>query len=81
MLLGYFSGKVNKDNIFTLTIWNECLHKINICDGIRVVNVATSTNLAVKSTMFPHHNIHKFSTSTDYCLVVAEVRERLGVSK
>jgi hypothetical protein len=28
--------------------------------GVRVANFATSNNLTVKSTMFPHHNIHKY---------------------
>jgi hypothetical protein len=33
---------------------------------LRLVNLVTSKNLTVKSTTFPHHNIHKFiSTSTD----------------
>jgi hypothetical protein len=35
-------------------------------NGVRVVNFATSKNLTVKSTMFPHRNIHKFTwTSPD----------------
>jgi hypothetical protein len=33
---------------------------------LRVVNFTTSKNLIVKSTMFPHHNIHKYAwTSPD----------------
>ncbi|PNF31948.1 hypothetical protein B7P43_G07946, partial [Cryptotermes secundus] len=35
------------------------LHEINNDNGVRVVNFATSKNLTVKSTMFPHRNIHK----------------------
>jgi hypothetical protein len=35
-------------------------------NGVRIVNVATSNNLVVKSTMFPHRNIHKYTwTSPD----------------
>jgi hypothetical protein len=35
-------------------------------NGVRVVNFATSKNLVVKSTMFPHRNIHKYTwTSPD----------------
>jgi hypothetical protein len=35
-------------------------------NGIRVVNFATTKNLTVKSTMFPHRNIHKYTwTSPD----------------
>jgi hypothetical protein len=34
--------------------------------GVRVVNFATSKNQTVKSTMFVHHSIHKFTwTSPD----------------
>jgi hypothetical protein len=40
---------------------NESLHEINNDNGVRVVNFATSKNLTVKSTMFLHHNIHKFT--------------------
>jgi hypothetical protein len=42
------------------------LHEIINDNGVRVVNFATSKNLAVKSTMFPRRNIHKFTwTSPD----------------
>jgi hypothetical protein len=34
-------------------------------NGVRVVNFATSKNLTVKSTMFPHRNIHKFTWDQD----------------
>ena len=35
-------------------------------NGVRLVNFTTSKNLVVKSTMFPHHNIHKYTwTSPD----------------
>ena len=33
--------------------------RIAMIMGVRVVNVATSKNLVVKSTMFPHRDIHK----------------------
>jgi hypothetical protein len=29
-----------------------------------VINFVTSNNLAVKSTTFPHHNVHKFTWTT-----------------
>jgi hypothetical protein len=41
-------------------------HKISNDNGVRVVNFATSINLTVKSAVFPHRNIHKFTrTSPD----------------
>jgi len=39
---------------------------VSIKIGVRLVNFATSKNLVVKSTMFPHRNIHKYTwTSPD----------------
>jgi endonuclease/exonuclease/phosphatase family metal-dependent hydrolase len=41
-------------------------HEINNDSGDRVVLFAASKNFIVKSTMFPHRNIHKFTwTSPD----------------
>ena len=49
-----------------LTVGNESLHQDNIDNGIRIVKFATSKNLVVKSTMFLHQNIHKYTwTSPD----------------
>jgi hypothetical protein len=48
------------------SIGNDSLHEISNDNGVRVVNFATSKNLIVKSTMFPHRNIHKVTwTSPD----------------
>jgi hypothetical protein len=49
------------ENIFKLIIRNQSLHQDSNDNGVRVVNCATSKNLLVKSTMFPHHNIHKYN--------------------
>jgi hypothetical protein len=66
ILLGDFSAKVGREDVFKPTIGNESLHKISNDKGIRVVNFATSENLTVKSTMFPYYNIHKYTwTSPD----------------
>jgi hypothetical protein len=40
---------------------NETLHKIGNDNTVRVVNFATSKNIIIKSAMFPHRNIHKFT--------------------
>jgi len=49
------------ENIFKPTIGNESLHQDSNDNGVRIVNSATSKNLVVKSTMFPHGNIHKYT--------------------
>jgi hypothetical protein len=66
ILLGDFNAKVGREDIFKPTIGNESLHEISNDNGVRVVNLATSKNHPVKSTMFPHRNIHKVTwTSPD----------------
>jgi endonuclease/exonuclease/phosphatase family metal-dependent hydrolase len=60
ILLGDFNANVGKEDIFKPIIGNESLHKIIADNGVRLVNFSTSKNLRVKSTMFPHHNIHKY---------------------
>jgi hypothetical protein len=59
ILLGDFNAKVGRENIFKPTIGNDSLHEISNDNVVRVVNFATSKNLVVKSTMFPHRKIHK----------------------
>jgi hypothetical protein len=66
ILLGEFNTKVGKENNFKPTIGKESLHQDSNDNGVRIVNFATSKNLVVKSTMFPHRNIHKYTwTSLD----------------
>jgi endonuclease/exonuclease/phosphatase family metal-dependent hydrolase len=66
ILLGDFNAKVGREDIFKPTIWNESLHEISNDNGVRLVNFATSRNLRVKSTMFLHNNIHRYTwTSPD----------------
>ena len=50
---------MGRGNIFKLTIGNDSLHQDSNDNGVRIVNFATSKNVVVKSTMFPHRNIHK----------------------
>jgi hypothetical protein len=64
ILLGDFNAKVGSEDIFKPTIRNENLHELNNNNGVRIVNFATSKNLTVKSTMFPHRNIHNFTSTT-----------------
>jgi hypothetical protein len=61
-----FNAKVVRVGIFKLTIGNERLHEISNDNGVRLVNFPTSKNIGVKSKMFPHSNIHKYTwTSPD----------------
>jgi len=57
---------VGKENIFKLKNGNESVHQDSNDNGVRIVNFATSKNLVVKSMMFLHRNIHKYTwTSPD----------------
>jgi hypothetical protein len=58
---GNFNAKVGREDIFKQTTANESLHEISNNNGFRVVHFATSKNLIVRSKMFPHCNINKFT--------------------
>jgi hypothetical protein len=59
ILLGDFSDKVGREDIFKPTIGNGSLPKTNNDNIVRVVNFVTSKNLTVKITMFPYRKIYK----------------------
>jgi exonuclease III len=61
ILLADFNVKLGREDIFEPIIWNESLHEISNDNGVRLVNFATSKNLRVKSTMFPHCKSHKYN--------------------
>jgi hypothetical protein len=46
---------------FQTNNWGQCLHEINNVTGVGVVNSATSKNLVLESSIFPHRNIYKFT--------------------
>jgi len=66
ILLGDFNAKLGSEDIFKQTIRNKSLHQDSNDNGVQMVNFATPKNLGIKSTMFPHRNIHKYTwTSPD----------------
>jgi len=65
-LLGDFNGKMERENIFKLTVGNENLRRNGNGDGVRIMQFATPKNLVVKSTIFSHRNLHTYNwTSPD----------------
>jgi len=54
ILLGDFNAKLGGEDIFKSTIGNDSLHQDSNDNGVRIVNLATSNNQVVKSTMFLH---------------------------
>jgi hypothetical protein len=64
-MLGDFTAKELND-IFKPTFGNENINETNNDGGVRVVNLATYKSLALRNTMLPCCNIHKFTwTSGD----------------
>jgi hypothetical protein len=53
ILLGYFSAKVERENIFIPTAGNESVHEISNDNGVRVVNFAASKNLSKEKYIVP----------------------------
>jgi hypothetical protein len=65
ILLRDLNAKVGREDILKPILGNESLHETSNDNGIRVVNFATLKNL-IKSTTFPHCNMHKHTwTSPD----------------
>ena len=60
-LIGDFNAKLGRDDIFKPTVGNESLHQESNDNGVGIVNFTTSKNLVVKSTMFHHRIIHKYT--------------------
>jgi hypothetical protein len=58
-MLGDFSAKIGREDISNQQLGMRVFAKLVMIMDLRVVNFATSKNLIVKSTMFPHRNIHK----------------------
>jgi hypothetical protein len=52
---------LGKENIFKPTIGNESLHDDRNDNGVGIVNTFTLKNLAVKSTIFPHRKVRKYT--------------------
>jgi len=66
ILLADFNTNVRRENILKPTTGNDSLHQDSNDNGVRIVNFATSKNLVINSTMFPHRNICNYTwTSPD----------------
>jgi hypothetical protein len=57
-ILGGFNAKMGRQ-YFKPKIVNESLHQDSNDNVVRIENLATSKSLVLKSTMFPHRDMHK----------------------
>ena len=63
--LGDFNEKLGRHCIVKPTIWKEGIHQDCNDNGVRIIHFATSKNLLVKSTIFSHRNIHKYTWTSE----------------
>jgi hypothetical protein len=61
ILFSDFNTKLNRGDVFKLSIGKESFRGISNDNGVRVVNFATFKNLVVQSTTVPHCDIHKYT--------------------
>jgi hypothetical protein len=66
ILLRDLNENVGREDIFKPIIGNDSLHEASNDNAGRVVNFATSKNLIVKSTTFPHRDIHKHTWTSPH---------------
>ena len=58
IILGDFNAKVGKEDLYKY-IGNESLHNETNSNGIKMIQFAISKGFNVRSTIFPHKDIHK----------------------
>jgi len=56
-----FNAKLEREDIFKPTFWNESLHQDRNSNGVRIVNFVTSKNIVIEKMMFPHQIIYKYN--------------------
>lgn len=59
LVLGDYNAKVGREETSQLQFGKHSLHASSNDNGNRLVDFAVSNNLLIKSTMFPHKDIHK----------------------
>jgi hypothetical protein len=59
IILGDFNGKAGKESIYKPTIGNESLHNETNDNGMKMIQFVIPKGLNVRSTTFPHKDIHK----------------------
>jgi len=59
IVLGYFSAKIGKENIYKPTIGSESLREITNDNGNKLITFSTARNMLISNTYFPLKNIHK----------------------
>ena len=53
------NAKVEKETMFRQVAGKHSLHDETNDNGLKLIDLATGNGLVIKSTMYPHKNIHK----------------------
>ncbi|CAG4965960.1 unnamed protein product [Colias eurytheme] len=59
IIIGDLNAKVGREKLYRPTIGAHSLHETSNDNGTRLVALATSLNMTIGSTCFPHKSIHK----------------------
>lgn len=59
ILIGDMNAKLGKEDMYRPNLGKHSLHSISNDNGTRLIEFAVSKNMYIKSTMFPHKEIHK----------------------
>lgn len=59
IILGDINAKIGKGECFRSTIWMHSLYHTSNYNGCKLIDHVTGRGLKIKSTMFPHKDIHK----------------------
>jgi hypothetical protein len=59
IILGDFNARIGKESIYKSTTGNESLRNETKNNGRKMIQFAISKSLNVRSTTFPHKDIHK----------------------
>lgn len=66
IILSDFNAKIGKEAAYRPTIEKDSLHNDSNDNGNKLINFATTRNMRISSTMFPHKNIHKQTWISPY---------------
>ena len=64
VILGDFNSQVGKEEVYGSTIGKYSIHNDSNDNGIRLIDFATSKNLIIRSTFFPHKRHHLVTWKT-----------------
>lgn len=61
IVIGDFNTKIRREPIYRPMIGLHSAHEQSNDNGQRIVAFATSVNITISSTHFPHKDIHKYT--------------------